>query len=118
MTRVQRRQRRNRIHSWKSARPLGDRRRKDLKTLTVAHKQPRVIDTVRIDFVSGESIEREGKGNNIARTAHYERRADVRRPSGAILVIDRYEVMSVSDGKTRLEPRLRALDLLARIVAG
>ena len=29
----------------------------------------------------------------------------LRRPSGAILVIDRYEVEAISDGKTRLEPR-------------
>ncbi len=29
----------------------------------------------------------------------------MRRPSGAILVIDRYEVVAISDGKTRFEPR-------------
>ena len=29
----------------------------------------------------------------------------IRRPSGAILVIDRYEVVAISDEKTRFEPR-------------
>lgn len=108
MTRGQRRQRRNPIHSWKSARPLLDHWRKDLKTLTVKLKQPRVIDTVPIDFVSGEPVEREGKPATTLRgQLIYFTNADltIRRPSGAILVIDRYEVMSVSDGKTRLEPR-------------
>ena len=61
MTRAQRKQGRKTIHSWKSARPFLEHWRKDLKTLTIELKQPRVIDAVPIDFVSGEPIEREGK---------------------------------------------------------
>ncbi len=108
MTRAQRKQRRKMIRSWKGARPLLERWRKDLKTLAVELKQPRVIDTVPIDFVSGEPAERAGKPTTTFRgELIYSTNADltIRRPSGAILVIDRYEVIAVSDGKTRLEPR-------------
>ena len=107
MTRAQRTQRRKTIRSWKNAKPLLERWRKDLKTLTVELKQPRVIDAAPIDFVSGEPVEREGTPTTTFRgQLIYFTNADLtlRRPSGAILVIDRYEVISVSDGKTRLEP--------------
>ena len=107
MTRMQRTQQRKTIHSWKSARSSLEHWRKDLKTLTVKLKQPRVIDTVPIDFVSGEPVERGGTPTTTFRgQLIYFTNADltIRRASGAILVIDRYEVMSVSDGKTRLEP--------------
>ncbi len=108
MTRAQRKQRKKTIHSWKSAKPFLEHWRKDLKTLTVELKQPRVIDTVPIDFVSGEPVEREGKPRTTFRgQLIYLTNADLtlRRPSGAILVVDRYEVIAVSDGKTRFEPR-------------
>jgi len=108
MTRAQRKQRGKTILSWKSARPFLERWRKDLKTLTVELKQPRVIDAAPIDFMSGEPVEREGKPTTTFRgQLLYITNADLtlRRPSGAILVIDRYEVIAVSDGKTRFEPR-------------
>jgi hypothetical protein len=108
MMRAQRKQSRKTIHTWKSAKPLLERWRKDLKTLTVELKQPRVIDTVPIDFVSGEPVEREGKPTmTVQGRLIYFTNADltIRRPSGAMLVIDRYEVIAIFDGKTRLEPR-------------
>ena len=89
-------------------RALLERWRKHLKTLTVVLKQPRVIDVVPIDFVSGEPVEREGKPTKKLRgQLIYFTTADltIRRTSGAILVIDRYEVVAVSDGKTLFEPR-------------
>jgi hypothetical protein len=52
------------IQSWKGATPRLERWRKDLKTLTVELKQPRVIDVAPIDFVSGEPVEREGPPTN------------------------------------------------------
>ena len=70
-------------------------------------KQPRVIDVVPIDFVSGEPVEREGTPTNKFRgQLLFLTNADltIRRPSGAILVIDRYEVVAISDEKTRFEP--------------
>src|SRR5438445_6180108 len=105
MTRAK--QERRRIQSWKQAKPLLERWRKDLKTLTVELKQPRVIDLVPIDFVSGEQVEREGKPTKEFRgQLIYLTNADltIRRPSGAILVIHRYEVVAVSDSKTRFAP--------------
>ncbi len=108
MRRPKQRQQRKTIQSWKGARPRLERWRKELKTLTVELKQPRVIDLVPIDFVSGEPVEREGKPTKRFRgQLIYFTNADVtiRRPSGAILVVDRYEIVSIADGKTRFEPR-------------
>jgi hypothetical protein len=108
MRRAKQRQRRKKIQSWKDATPRLERWRKDLKRLTVELKQPRVIDVVPIDFVSGEPVEREGTPTNKFRgQLLYITNADltIRRPSGAILVIDRYEVVAISDEKTRFEPR-------------
>jgi len=108
VTRAQGKQRGKTILSWKGARPFLERWRKDLKTLTVELKQPRVIDTVLIDFVSGEPVEREGKPTTTFRgqlISFTSADLTMRRPSGAILVVDRYEIIAVSDGKTRLEPR-------------
>ena len=96
------------VRGWREARTLVERWRKDLKTLTVELKQPRVIDLVPIDFVSGEPVEREGKPTKRLRgQLIYFTNADltIRRPSGAILVIDRYEVSAISDGKTRFVPQ-------------
>jgi len=108
MTRAPRKQGKKAIHSWRDARPLLEQWREDLRTLTVELKQPRVIDMVPIDFVSGEPVEREGKPTTTFRgQLIYFTNADltIRRPSGAILVIDRYEIITISDGMKRLEPR-------------
>ena len=61
----------------------------------------------RFDFVSGEPLEREGKPTKRFRgQLIYFTNADltIRRPSEAILVIDRYEVVAISEGKARFEP--------------
>jgi hypothetical protein len=94
------------VRGWREAGALLERWRKELKTLTVELKQPRVIDLVPIDFMSGEPVEREGKPKKEFRgQLIYITNADltIRRPSGAILVIDRYEVVAISDGKMRFE---------------
>lgn len=107
MTGAKRKQRRRRIQNWKSARPLLERWRKNLANVRVELKQPRAIALTPIDFVSGEQVEREGTPTKTFRgQLIYFTNADVtiRRPSGAILVIDRYEVVAISDGKTRFEP--------------
>jgi hypothetical protein len=108
MTRAKEKAQGRPVRGWREARTLLERWRNDLKTLTVELKQPRVIDLVPIDFVSGEPVEREGKPTKEFRgQLIYFTNADltIRRPSGAILVIDRYEVVAISDGKTRFEPR-------------
>src|SRR5260370_32008725 len=96
------------VRGWRKAGTLLERWRKDLKTLTVELKQPRVIDLVPIDFVSGEPVEREGKPTKKLRgQLIYFTNADltIRRPSGAILVIYRYAVVACSDGKPRFVPQ-------------
>jgi hypothetical protein len=107
MTRVKRKAQGKTVRGWREAAGLLNRWRKDLKTLTVELKQPRVIDLVPIDFVSGEPVEREGKPTKRLRgQLIYFTNADltIRLPFAAILVIDRYEVGSISDGKTRFQP--------------
>jgi hypothetical protein len=101
------RTKRTTIRSWKQAHALLERWRRELASVEVTLKRPRVVGVVPLDFVSGELIEREGKPTDRFR-GHviYFTNADVtvRRPSGVILVIDNYEVARMSDGKTRFEP--------------
>ncbi len=107
MKRAKRKAQGKTVRGWREARTLLERWRKDLKTLTVELKQPRVIDLVPIDCVSGEPFEREGKPTKRLRgQLIYFTNADltIRSPSGAILVIARYEVVAISDGKTRFVP--------------
>ena len=107
MKRAKRKAQGKTVRGWREARTLLERWRKDLRTLTVELKQPRVIDVVPIDFVSGEPVKREGKPTKKIRgQLIYFTNADltIRRSSGAILVIDRYEVVVISDGKTRFVP--------------
>ena len=95
------------VHSWKQAKALIEQWRRDLANVAVELKRPRVIDVVPIDFVSGEPVEREGTTTNRFRgQVIYFTNADVtvRRSSGAILVIDNYEIAAISDGKKRFEP--------------
>jgi len=73
----------------------------------VVLKRPRIIDVVPIDLVDGELVDREGKPTHKFRGQLICFTSDdlmIRRPSGAILVVDSYEVNSYSDGKTHLEP--------------
>ena len=108
MTRAKRKRRRRRIQSWKGAKPLLERWRKNLTNVRVVLKQPRAIALAPIDFVSGEQVERQGTPTQKFRgQLIYFTNDDVmiRRPSGAILVVDNYEIAAISDGKTRFEPR-------------
>ena len=70
-------------------------------------KRPRAIDIVPIDFLRGEPVERQGAPKQKFRgRVIYFTSADVtlRRPSGAVLVIDSYEIAALSDATSRLEP--------------
>jgi len=95
------------ILNWRQGRAQLERWRRNLATVGVRLKRPRVIDVVPIDFVSGEPVERQGKPRRTFRgRLIYFTNADmtIRRPSGAILVVDNYEIVSISDGKLRFEP--------------
>jgi quercetin dioxygenase-like cupin family protein len=106
MKRTKQEPRKSAIHSWKHAQSALERWRRNLATLHFELKQPRVIHVLPIDFIGGEPAEREGKptrrfwGQLIYFTKDD---ATIRRPSGAIFVVDSYEVASLSDRKTRLE---------------
>ena len=107
MTRAKRKQRSKRIQSWKTARPLLERWRKNLANVRVELKQPRAIAPAPIDFVSGEQVECKGTPTQKFRgQLIYFTNDDVtiRRPSGAILVVDNYEIVVITDRKTRFEP--------------
>jgi len=108
MKRAKRKQGRRTIRSWKQANPLLERWRKNLTTVAVELKQPRVIDVVPIDFLRGEPVVRAGQPKQTFQgKLIYFTNADVtlRRPSGAILVVDNYEIVAISNKKTRFEPR-------------
>jgi len=66
-----------------------------------------MIDPVAIDLIRGEPITDDQKATRKFRgQLIFFTKADVtvRRPTGAILVIDNYEIAAISDGKTRFEP--------------
>lgn len=107
MKRAKQKPRRKTIRSWKQAKGLLERWRKNLTTVAVELKQPRVIGVEPIDFVGGERVERKGEAKKTFRgQLIYFTDADVtiRRPSGALMVIDSYEFVAISNGKTRFEP--------------
>ncbi len=95
------------LKHWKEARAQLKAWRRDGATVQVRLRRPRAIDVVPIDYLRGEPVETEGKttlkfsGRLIDVTG-----ADitVRRPSGAILIVDRYEIVAISRGKARFEP--------------
>ncbi len=94
------------VRGWKKARAVLERWRRNAATIQVELKQPRVIDVVPIDFLRGEPAEREGQSRSKFRgQLIFFTAADItiRRASGAILVIDNYEFVTLSDARTRLE---------------
>ncbi len=94
------------IRGWKQAQPLLEGWRKKLTNVQVELKRPRVIDVVPVDFLRDELPERQGEAaQKFPGQLIFFTKDDVtiRRPSGAILVIDSYEVAAISDGKTRFE---------------
>lgn len=98
------------IRTWRQAKNLLEGWRRECANLRVELRRPRAIDAVPIDFLGGEPVAPAGEGT---RRFHgrliYFTGADltIRRPSGAILVIDHYEIAALSDGKRRIEPTLR-----------
>lgn len=92
-----------------AGRGLLERWRRSRANVTVELTRPRVIDVVPIDFLRGEPSQpataQEPTRKFRARLIYFT--ADdvtFRRPSGAILVVDNYEITSLSDGKHRFEP--------------
>jgi hypothetical protein len=95
------------VRRWQQAKALLEQWRRDLANINVELKRPRVIDVVPIDVVSGELVGREGAPTNRFRgQVAYFTNADVtvRHSSGAILVIDNYEIAALSVRQKRFEP--------------
>ena len=94
------------IRSWKEAQRLLEGWRRKLTTLHVELRRPRVINAVPVDFLRDEVPERAGQPTQKFRgQLIFFTKGDVtiRCPSGALLVIDSYEIAAISDGKTRFE---------------
>jgi len=107
MKRIKRRSVKKRvIRSRESAQALFEGWRKKLTNLQVELKRPRVIDAVPVDFLRDEVPERQGQPTQkFSGQLIFFTKDDVtiRPPSGAILVIDNYEIAAISDGKARFE---------------
>jgi hypothetical protein len=95
------------VQGWRKAAATLERWRRNLTRVEVRLKRPRVIDIVPVDYLSGEPSSREGipqqrfQGKLVFFTKDD---ATLRRPAGALLIIDTYEVESLTDGKTRVVP--------------
>ena len=103
------------FRSWKDAKPLLEGWRKKLTNVQVELKRPRVIDAVSVDFLRDEAPERPGEPTQKFRGRLIFFTKDdvtIRRPSGAILVIDNYEIAAIADSKTRLEAEYSVEDSL------
>jgi hypothetical protein len=95
------------IQGWRKARPQLERWRRSLARLRVSLKRARPVDATAVDLASGEPIAPGGPPQSRFRAQLvYFTPADatLRRPSGALLVIDTYELDSLTDGKTRVLP--------------
>lgn len=98
------------IRNREGAQALFEGGRKKLTNLQIELKQPRVIDVTPIELLRDEVPEGQGERE---RTQKFRGQPifftkddlTIRRPLGAILVIDSYEIASLSDGKTRFEAR-------------
>jgi len=99
------------VTAWKQARALFESWRKTNAQVKVELRRPRVIDIVPIDFLRGEPVG--PAAGSPTRSFHgrliYHTPDDItiRRPSGAILIIDNYEIQSISDARTCFAPTPR-----------
>lgn len=95
------------ITGWKKARRQLESWRRNLAPLQISLKRARPVDATAVDLASGEPVEPVGapKARFKARLIYFTN-ADItlRRPSGAVLAIDTYEIDWLSDNKTRVVP--------------
>jgi len=93
------------LTGWRKARRQLEAWRKKLTSLHVSLKRPRAVDATAVDLASGEALEPAGapRAKFRAKLIFFtDADLTLRRPSGAILVIDTYELDFLSDGKTRV----------------
>lgn len=95
------------VEGWKKARPVLEAWRQKLTDVRVLLKNPRAVDITPIDFATGEpvaahqALKKKFKAKLIFFTKDD---ATLRRPSGAVLMLDTYELESLTDGKTCVLP--------------
>ncbi|MBI3405272.1 MAG: hypothetical protein HY046_07410 [Acidobacteria bacterium] len=103
----------NVVHGWRKAAPILERWRRAAAKIEIQLRRPRIIDAAPIDFIRGEIISQPTSGRALGQEASrfsghliFFTKDDitVRRPSGAILVIDNYEIAALGDGRSRIEP--------------
>jgi len=95
------------INGWRKAKAQLERWRKSLARLRVTLNRARPVDATAVDLASGEPISPGGQPQTrFSAQLIYFTSADLtlRRPSGAVLAIDTYELDSLTDGKTRVLP--------------
>lgn len=100
------------VRGWRSVQPLLQRWRRSAATIEVHLRRPRVIDAVPIDFLRGEVVPHGPAGSRGEPTSRFRGRLifftrddiTVRRSSGAILVVDNYEIAALSGGHWRFIP--------------
>lgn len=90
---------------WKFERLLLDRWRRELTEVDIELKRPKVVDPLLADSASGEPVDGEGVVKRFRGQIIYftDEAVTVRRPCGAILVLDNAEVLDLSDGQDHLE---------------
>ena len=93
------------VDRWKQARPLMEQWRRDLTEVDIELKQPKLIDPLLANTASGEQIDGEGMAKQFRAEVIYVTDADVtvRRSVGAILVLEKDEIVAMTDGQNHLE---------------
>lgn len=95
------------VKGWKKARPLLEGWRRTLTDVQVRLKRPRVVEMIPVDFTTGEPVMRKGapRKSFTAKLIHFtDDDLTLRRASGALVVIDTYELQSITDRKLQVEP--------------
>ena len=95
------------LKGWRKSRPQLERWRKSLARLRVTLNRARPVDATAVDLASGEPIAPQAPPRaRFSGQLIYFTPADLtlRRPSGALLIIDTYELESLTDGKTSVLP--------------
>lgn len=95
------------LKGWRQTKSQLERWRRSLTRLRVTLKRARPVDATAVDLASGEPFAPGGlpRARFTAQLIYFTS-ADLtlRRPSGALLVIDTYELDTLTDGKTRILP--------------
>ena len=90
---------------WKLGRLLLDRWRRDQSEVNIELKRPTAIDPMLAESASGEPVDGNGAVKQLCGQVIYvtDDAVTVRRPSGAILVLDNDQILNVSGGQDEID---------------